>query len=518
MIDDIFSKDTRLTSSEGLELKLNDDKKSYTVVGIGSCNKDNIVIDSFDNLPITHICKRAFAECKDIVSVTLGESVTNIGNRAFERCEGLKVVSFSSGNLKICEYAFYECKEINSVYAPDLVSWCNIEFENSCSSPLAYAKKWYIGENVITDLTIPDEIGAIKDYTFFNATTIKSVTFHENVSSIGISAFSQCSALTEITIPSCVKSIGDNAFHLCERLKKINLSQGLKTIGKYAFSGCESITEIYLPNTTQEIDNYAFATCKNLMTANICEGLLKLGEGVFQGCDELTYYVTNDARYLGNDENSFLILVDIKDKEMRNFKLNDKTRFIHNGAFTFCERLKSIQIPSAVLGIGARAFYGCKRLEKVKLKNGILSIGMQAFEGCESIESLEIPDTVSFIGTYLFNGCANLTKVIIGDGIEELPVGIFDNCKSLEIVQLGRGMIEFSNRTFRSCKGLKSVKFKNPDGWWRDIGKFSFTEKVIAPYNVKSPSKNAENILNYPNGRFYTDEAISRAIKFTPSF
>ena len=73
-------------SSEGLEFSLDKSKKSYTLVGIGSCTESDIVINKYNGLPVLTIAAEAFYSAVSVKSITIGDSVTSIKESAFEKC------------------------------------------------------------------------------------------------------------------------------------------------------------------------------------------------------------------------------------------------------------------------------------------------------------------------------------------------------------------------------------------------------------------------------------------------
>ncbi|MBQ8283295.1 MAG: leucine-rich repeat domain-containing protein, partial [Paraprevotella sp.] len=77
------------------------------------------------------------------------------------------------------------------------------------------------------------------------ADNIKSVEFTSSVTSIGESAFEDCSSLTSVTIPSSVTSIGDFAFWKCSSLTSVTIPEGVTSIGDYAFNRCYNLKIVY---------------------------------------------------------------------------------------------------------------------------------------------------------------------------------------------------------------------------------------------------------------------------------
>ena len=109
-----------------------------------------------------------------------------------------------------------------------------------------------------------------------------------SVTSIGRSAFSNCSSLTDITIPEGVTSIGNQAFLCCSSLTTITIPEGVTSIGSSAFSDCSGLTSIILPEGVTSIGNYAFSGCISLTTITIPEGVTSIGVTAFQNCSSLT--------------------------------------------------------------------------------------------------------------------------------------------------------------------------------------------------------------------------------------
>lgn len=157
----------------------------------------------------------AFYNCSGLTSVTIGNSVTSIGNSAF-----------------------YGCNNLRDIYITDIAAWCNI---SGLYNLMKYgsSKRLYINNELATSITIPDGVTAIPSY-----------------------AFSKCTGLTSVTIPDSVTSIGDEAFQGCTGLKTLfyaGTEEQWKTIsiGSYD-SSLTSATRVYNYDGVER--TYSFVT------------------------------------------------------------------------------------------------------------------------------------------------------------------------------------------------------------------------------------------------------------------
>ena len=125
---------------------------------------------------VTVIQESAFANFPNLTSITIPDSVTSIGDGAFDGCDNL-----------------------NGVYITDIAEWCGISFGGGWSNPLICADKLYLKGTLVTGLLISDSVTSIGSYTFFNYSSLTSITIPDSVTSIGDFAFYYCTSLKSIT-------------------------------------------------------------------------------------------------------------------------------------------------------------------------------------------------------------------------------------------------------------------------------------------------------------------------------
>lgn len=285
----------------------------------------------------------AFLESRYTGSLTIPDSVVEIGERAFYQCENLNGTLTLGRSLRtIGKEAFY---------------WC--AFTGS--------------------LTIPEGVAEIADGAFsslhqfnrdgmFNGT----LTLPSTLKTIGAEAFAYTDFSGELLIPDGVTSIGANAFAKCDGFGgTLSLPDSVKTVGESAFYQCEGFTGLKLPAGLTKIETLSFAFMAGLKTEVVIpEGVTEIGEGAF----ECSY--------------------------MPSVRLPSTLRKIEKQAFMYAHNLTKITLPDGLETIGDEAFSGCHPRNAVVLPASIKSIGKKAFDRDGAIYGNlnEIPVGAYFLG------------------------------------------------------------------------------------------------------------------------
>ena len=285
----------------------------------------------FKNMSITTF------ECPD--------SITRIGNEAFQNCSNLESVVLSKNLEKIGESAFENCTKITEVELPETLKIMENDYYGGSFSGCKNLKKVNIPKTL--------EQGYL---AFKNCSSLTQIDWKDGITKIPEGLFKECSGLKNITIPDSVTEIEEGAFYQCSSLAEVYLPNGLEKIGKSAFENCTKLTEVALPETLKVMENNyyggSFSGCKNLKKVNIPK-TLEQGYLAFKNCSSLTQ-------------------IDWKDGITK----------IPEGLFKECSGLKSITIPDSVTEIEKGAFYQCSSLAEVYLPNGLKKIGDSVFDKC----------------------------------------------------------------------------------------------------------------------------------------
>ena len=147
---------------------------------------------------VASIYSAAFRNDTELESVTIPDSVVDIGISAFQGCTALTSVTIPNSVTNIGGAAFSNCSSLREVHISDISAWCGITFGNSYANPLFNAKNLYLDDEPVTDLAIPDGVESIGQYTFCYCTNLTSMTIPASVTSIGQSALATSSKMNVV--------------------------------------------------------------------------------------------------------------------------------------------------------------------------------------------------------------------------------------------------------------------------------------------------------------------------------
>ncbi len=405
-------------------------------------------------------------------NAVIPDTVTSIAKHTFRGCESLKTVTIHDRVTKMDQYAFHDCINLANITIPDSVVVIGYHAFSGCAS--------------LETIVIPDSVVVIIDYSFNNCSSLESIFVDENnpnycsfdgilynkskttliqapgaitacnnipdsVTSIGVSAFRDCTSLESITIPDGVTSIGDYAFSGCSSLTNITIPDGVTSIGSSMFRGCSSITNIVIPDSVTIIGVSAFRDCTSLESITIPDGVTSIDSSVFRGCSSFTNIVIPDSvTSIGYDAFASC-------SSLTSVEIPDSVTSIGNYAFEYCTNLASITIPDSVTSISQGVFWYCTSLASITIPDSVTIIGRYAFRNCKSLASITIPDSVTTIGDGAFQSCTKLTSMTIPDSVTAIGYDAFLNCHKLTDIRIGNSVTSIGDDVFSLCESLEKI-------------------------------------------------------------
>lgn len=351
MSDIQVSEDNKYFTSENGILY---DKKKKVLIQCPRAKSGEIKIPE----SVTNIGEEAFEYCQNVTSIIIPESVTNIGRVAFESCENLTSVIIPQGVTQIEESTFSGCSSLSNV-------------------------------------TIPKGVTSISNSAFYSCTSLKNITIPETVTSIDQGAFDTSVDLTIF----CYKDSAAEKYAKTYKFKYQYLTdesdsstdtennQKLPAVGKTVTSGKNSY------KVTKQGTAVAFVKTKSKSKTITIPATVKIGN--------TTYKVTSIAANAlkGN-------------KKLTKVTIGKNVTSIGKGAFQNCTALTKITVPDKVTSIGDLAFSGCKKMTTVTLGKGLKKIGKETFKGNSKLSSITIKSTaLKSVGKDALKGIQSNAKI-----------------------------------------------------------------------------------------------------------
>ena len=165
-------------------------------------------------------------------------------------------------------------------------------------------------------------------------------------------------------------------------------------------------------------------------------------------------------------------------------------------AFSYCNSLTSINLPSTLTSIGYYTFAYCSSLSSITISEGVTSIGGTAFNGCSKLTSINLPSTLTSIGYGAFWNCSSLSSITIPEGVTSINTSAFDGCTSLSSITIPEGVTSIGDYTFNGCTSLSSINI--PKGV-TSIGMHAFdgctSLTSISSLNTTAPTLDSYNVF-----------------------
>ena len=234
--------------------------KTVTITKYTGKESTVILPSTINSWHVTKIGEDALKDNTTITSVTIPDSVTEIGANAFAGCTNLTSVNYEG-------------------------DWRNLTIQSG-NPAVEDAAKDAANEQLFDFEFTPDNTAVIVTNYKYKGTaadvTIPSRYKGKPVTAINNAAFPN-SAVTSVTIPDSVTSIPDAAFYNCGNLETIHIPVSVTSIGNYAFADCPSLMTVTYPGSKTQWDAIAKGSnndvLENKLVCNKLEATFDPGNG-----------------------------------------------------------------------------------------------------------------------------------------------------------------------------------------------------------------------------------------------
>ena len=383
------------TYVSGVHYRIKDDRAEVGyrhASDLGAVTIPAFVTYKKNSYPVKSILGNAFSG-SSLTSVTIPTTVEEIDHSAFYNCQSLESVTFLTGSkvLRIGSSAFAECPLLTSLTIPASVE--DIESNLVANSPL---------------VTVYCEAESKPDgwYTNWNSSNAPVVW-------------------------NCKKNeVADDGYiYTMINGLRYALKDGEATIVKQAstLKAVEIPTSVTYKKKTYAvtaIDYYAFESCCDLVTVTIPASILRIESSAFRYTRSLTIYCEAASRPEGWSiswkESDVPVVWRCKENEVADdgyiyTMINGLRYALKDGKATVAKQpsditaadiptevsYKGISYPATM--IDGSAFSGCQALSRVTIPSSIKTIGGHAFHSCTALSEVVIPASVTVVGEELFN-------------------------------------------------------------------------------------------------------------------
>ena len=488
---------------------------------LGTIFQNNTQIETFDELPYF--------------------TSPNYGIGAFQNCTNLRRVDVSNSGFP--NFIFTNCINLEYFHGPN-----SVQGELRIKDGVTTINDRALQHTKVRSVIFPDSLRTIKN-SFFECSSLQSVTFGTGPLYIELNAFYQCTNLQEVHVPSLadwedITFALDNytanplsyAHHLYvngQEVTSITYPSGTTILKAMTFTGGSSITSVTIPSTVTSIEKNHFADCSNLVIQDLnlpnlttldayafqgtkVQTISNLGsvtsipEYCFKGCSQLTtiYQGVLDNITVLNKEafNNCTNLDSAKQSDntiSRVLRLPNLT-YIALDAVRYTKFTEIADLGSITTVTG---FSEMTNLTSVVLPQTCTAIGQSAFTNGNALTTINL-NNITSIGANAFNLCENLMYFhgagsVAGElnlsNVTSIGRLAFQTCKKLTSLTIGNSATSIGDGAFNNCSGLTSVTINAVTPPTLGSGAFNNTNNcpIYVPVGSVSAYQSASNWSTY---------------------
>lgn len=414
---------------------------------IGSSAFENCqVLESIDLLSLRSLGSSALKGCTSLSSISLGSDLSYIGTDAFYGCTGVEAFHVAEQNNA---YSVFGGALMNKAQT-HLLAYPGHGTAETFIAPVTMKSAEsgaFHSISGLKELTLPEGFSDYKEDMFLNSTGLEKIYFPENtLTNIPAGFFHGCTNLVYPTEYTDITGIGKEAFRNCSSLPSVSFDDQLSSVDIYAFDGCTLLESASLGTKASSLGIGIFRNCKSLMTFTVPENLEHLPNQAFQGCSSLKNVVWN-RKLVSIGTGAF------EKTALTELALPKTVTTISNSAFAQITALETALLHEGITTLGTSAFAG-SGLKSIVLPESLTKLGNAAFMNCKALESVQLPSSMFVIPISFFEGCESLTAPVLPEALRTINQQAFAGCTALERLILPKQTAQIAADAFQGCTGL----------------------------------------------------------------
>jgi hypothetical protein len=452
--------------TNNIRFTVGSNNSAFTIVDGALYSKDMTKLYAYDrtqtatsftvNDATTSIGNHAFAYAGKLQSITFDKKLTDFGVGVFQR-SGITSLTLPDTNAVTQDGAFKDMPAL---------TYCDV------SSKTAIEASLFEGCHKLQEVKFANPLNHVWASAFKDCWALSKLTaFEYSLGDIAASAFENCYSLTSMDLSATrVSVIPDSAFKNCYSLSSITLPSGVTSIGAEAF--LDTALKSFTIASGMTLGDQSFYHCADLLFTNENTTNYSLdGNSLYNADKSILYYLSRELSSYVAPASLLTISVNAASFNPKLVTLDltavtgeltigpnaftgepltsivwpsSSSAIVHldSNAFSHCESLTSLSLPSSVKDISHNCFQYCSKIASIDMKNsGITTLSLGCFSYMDALTSVTLPTSLTSIGPLAFSGDTALTSVIITGNVTSISYSSFEGCDALSALYLERGSV-----------------------------------------------------------------------------